>query len=256
MNISLNEIELFILIMARITAIFVLFPLFSSPSIPLPAKVGGSFFVAVLLFPLFSDTVISVPKQTIPFLLMLSKEVLVGLVLGFVALTLFAGIHVAGQLAGMQMGFAIVNAIDPQTQQNVSIIASFQNLIATMIFLSINGHLFLLSGIKKSFEVIPLMGLSYSPALNTQIIKIGADIFIVGIKIGAPVITALLLTSVALGIMAKVFPQMNVFFVGLPLKIGLGITVVALSLPLFFYAFGRLFNVFQNNFSTIIQLLH
>lgn len=256
MIIPLKEIEIFILILARTSALIFLFPIFGSQSIPLPAKVGLCFFIAVLIFPLMDGTLGPIPKQVIPFLMMLSKEVLVGLILGFVATTLFAGIQVAGQLAGMQMGFGIVNAIDPQTQQNMSVIAHFQTLVATMIFLTLDGHLFFLSGIKKSFEVIPIFGLSLSPSLFDEIMLIGAGIFVAGIKIGAPVIAALLLTSVALGIMAKVFPQMNVFFVGMPLKIGLGIIVIVLSLPLFSYAFKNLYTHFQSDFISIIRLLH
>jgi len=256
MDVSFQDIELFFLVLARTSAIFVLLPIFGSPGIPVLAKAGASFFISLLFLPMVIDLRLILPNQVFPFLMLLSREILVGLVIGFVTSFLFAGIQLAGQFIGMQMGFAIVNAIDPQTQQNVSLIAQFQNLVAMMIFITIDGHLFLFSGIKNSFEVIPLMGASFSASLTDQMIRMGAGIFISGVKIGAPIITTLLLTSVALGIAARVMPQMNVFFVGLPLKIGLGILVIALSLPLFSYIFRQLYVQFQGDFITVIRLLH
>jgi len=256
MDVSFQDIELFFLVFARTSAIFVLLPIYGSPGIPALAKVGASFFISLLLFPMVSDLKLILPNQVFPLLMLLSREILVGLVIGFITSFLFAGIQLAGQFVGMEMGFAIVNVIDPQTQQHVSLVAQFQNLVAMMIFITIDGHLFLLSGIKTSFEVIPLMAASFPAALTDQVIGFGAGIFISGVKIGAPIITTLLLTSVALGIAARVMPQMNVFFVGMPLKIGLGILMLSLSLPLFSYIFKQLYAQFQGDFLQIMRLLH
>ena len=256
MTMPYYEIELFILIFARITAILVILPVFGAPSIPAIAKIGLGVCMSVLFVAVYSGTQILLPKEVFPLLMTLAKEILVGLAIGFIGTLLFAGIQLAGELIAMQMGFTIANAIDPQTQQNLSLIAHFKNLIATMIFLLINGHIFLLSGIKKSFDIIPLMGASFPKGLGNFMIDMTSGIFIASVKIGAPMIAALLLTSVALGIAARVMPQMNVFFVGLPLKIGFGFFMIALSLPIFVYVFRNLYVEFQHNYATIIQLFH
>jgi len=195
------------------------------------------------------------PTDISHLILNLSKEVLVGLILGFLASLIFAGVELAGQLISMQMGFGIVNVYDPQTSRQIPIVGQFYSYVAMMIFLAINGHHFLLEGIFQSFKTIPLSMATFRSSLVELNMSIAGTIFVSAIKIGVPVIVALLLTSIALGLVARAVPQMNVFFVGMPLKIGMGLLALAFSLPLFAYVFRYIFIQFQTDFFKVLRLL-
>jgi flagellar biosynthetic protein FliR len=168
------------------------------------------------------------------------KEVSFGALLGFVSLLLFLGIQLAGQIIGFQMGFAIVNVIDPSTQTQVSIVSEFKYIIAILIYLTINGHHYLISAVVQSFQLIPPGTINFSHATSDLISRACSDIFVIAVKVAAPAMITLFLTSLALGIIARTVPQMNVFIVGFPLKIGVGLMILAAGLSYF----GNLFSKF------------
>ena len=153
------------------------------------------------------------------------------------------------------MGFGIVNVYDPQTSRQIPIVGQFYSYIAMMIFLAIDGHHFLLEGLFKSFKTIPLTSASFKSGIVEINMTMMSSMFISAIKIGIPVIVTLLLTSIALGLVARAVPQMNVFFVGMPLKIGMGMLALSFSLPLFAYVFRNVFIQFQTEFLKLLRLL-
>lgn len=255
MDISIGDLELFLLVLVRILSIVMLMPMFGYPGIPRQAKIGLGVCLSLLLFPIVQEEKIELPSEVLSFFLVVGKEVVVGLVIGFATALLFTGIQLSGQLVGMQMGFGLANVIDPQSGMQVSIIAQFEYLVAILMFLVIDGHHFLLRALKASFERIPIAGVHLSGAVAWEILRITAWVFVVAIKIGAPMIAALFLTKVALGIVARTVPQMNVFIVGFPLNIGIGLLSIALSLPLFAYVFKWLFREMQENVLLLLRLL-
>jgi flagellar biosynthetic protein FliR len=137
----------------------------------------------------------------------------------------------AGQMAGYQMGMAIANVMDPATSDQVPILATFYNLVAILVFLSINAHIIMLRAMVESFQLVPLFGFEFNQAVMQQIISFSGNLFVVALKIGAPVIVALLITSAALGLVARTIPQMNIFIVAMPLKIAIGLIFLGISLP-------------------------
>ena len=156
---------------------------------------------------------------------------LIGILIGLAVRTLFAGFQMAGQMAGYQMGMAIANVMDPATSAQVPLLATLYNLLAILIFLSINAHIFLLRAMVESFQIVPLFEFEVNQAVMQHMIRLLGNMFIIALKIGAPVIVALLLTSAALGLVARTIPQMNIFIVAMPLKIAIGLLFLALSLP-------------------------
>ena len=144
---------------------------------------------------------------------------------------LFTGFQLAGQMAGYQMGMAIANVMDPATSAQVPILANFYNLVAILVFLSINAHIILLRAMVESFQLVPLFDFEFNQAVMQHIIRFSGNLFIVALKIGAPVIVALLITSAALGLVARTIPQMNIFIVAMPLKIAIGLIFLGMSLP-------------------------
>ncbi len=229
-----EKIQIFLLVFVRITAIISLLPVFGSSSVPFQLKAGFSFLLAILLFPLLPPVT---PDQILSFLLpnflfMVVKEVFVGITIGFASTFLFATVQFAGRLLDTQMGFAMVRLMDPFSDAPATVSGQFQVLVFSILFLLINGHYFLLIALQKSFDIIPLLSVNM-PSENVAdfLISMTADIFTLAIRLAAPVFTVLVLCSLSLGIVARTVPQINIFFVGLPMKIGVGIITLTIVLP-------------------------
>ncbi len=255
LGITQNEIVVFLMILLRISSAMIVFPVFNSLYIPTPAKIGISLVLSLIISPLVISSQMVVPEIVAQIIFVLVKEVLVGLVLGFLASMIFACVELAGQLVSMQMGFGIVNVYDPQTSRQIPIVGQFYLYLAMMVFLAIDGHHFLIEGLYKSFQVIPPSTATFRVGIVDLHMSVAADIFVAAIKIGAPIIVSLLLTSVALGLVARAVPQMNVFFVGMPLKIAMGLAAMAISLPLFAYFFTSVYHKFQTDFLQLMRLM-
>ncbi len=206
-------------------------PIFNSRSIPVLFKLGFALAVAFILYPLLASNVRPL-FATVPELgLAAVCELMVGIIIGLAVRLLFSGFQLAGQMAGYQMGLAIANVMDPATSDQVPILATFYNLVAILIFLSINAHIILLRAMAESFQLVPLFSFEFNPAVMQHIIRFSGNMFVVALKIGAPVIVSLLITSAALGLVARTIPQMNIFIVAMPLKIAIGLIFLGMSLP-------------------------
>lgn len=232
-DLTSEQIQVFLLIFVRITAMIALLPIFGAASVPTQLKAGMSFLLAILVFPLIQIDPQYTSQITISlFVVHVVKEIMVGIVIGFAAGFLFAAVEFAGHMIDTQMGFAMVQLINPFSDSTVSTTGQFHILIFSLIFLLLNGHYFLVLAIQESFELIPLFGMQFVPDRMAMFFtKMVGDVFILGIKLAAPVFSVLVLSSLALGVVARTVPQMNIFFVGMPLKIGVGIATMALVLP-------------------------
>jgi flagellar biosynthesis protein FliR len=254
-NDLLAQFYLFILVFIRIVTVLVLIPIFGYEVIPLTLKLGLSVLLTFLVVPLLPATGIVEP-QNIPMLFFaIGREVVAGLTIGLSTIFLFIAFQFAGTLIGIQIGFGIINVVDPLTEVEVSIIGQFINIVAMLLFLAIDGHFFLIQALVQSFNTIPLSGAIFSGKLVGKIVGLSSELFVITIKIGIPVILTLLLTETALGVLARTVPQMNIFIVGIPLKIGIGLFFLATSLPILKYVFNKLLISFENDVMTIIRLL-
>ncbi len=252
-----DQFLLWALILLRIASALAVMPVFGYRGVPAAVKVGLAVFVSFLLLP-----VVQAPPHgemvgagLLTFLALALPEIAAGLVIGVVTHFIFYGVQLSGQYLGIQVGFAIANVIDPQTEQQISIIAQVQFIFAMLIFLIFNGHHFLLLGLQQTFAVVPVGGAVFPAGLAEMFVKLMGGLFAAGIKIAAPVMAALFLSEVALGIVARTVPQMNVFIVGFPLKIGVGLLALALSWPMFVYVLELLWKNFQGDWLRFINLL-
>jgi flagellar biosynthetic protein FliR len=230
-HVPLVQIQLFMLALVRVGVILFTLPLFDSRSIPPIAKIGLALAVTLVLVPLLDVKEMPLITEVPPFVLGIATEVILGLAISMSVRLLFTGIQLAGQLAGYQMGFGVVNVMDPISNSQASIIAQVNYLMAAMIFLSIDAHHWMLYAMAESFTVIPPLNFQVNSALVDLMMKSAAGMFTIAIKIGAPIIVALLLTSVMLGVVARTVPQMNIFIVAFPLKIAVGFVFILLTLP-------------------------
>lgn len=242
LSISLPQLQMFFLVFFRVGAILMTIPVFSSRSIPLLFKLGLAFAASLVLLPLLKLSAVPVSTSIFGLGIGLAGEILLGLVIGFSVKLIFAGIQIAGQLAGYQMGMAITNVMDPETSQQVPLLAQFNNLVAMLVFITINAHYWFIKALMQSYHLVPPLNAHFSNSLMEQLIQLGGKMFVIAIQVGAPVIAALLITSVAFGLVARTVPQMNVFIVAMPLKIGVGLLFIGFGLPYFSAFLKKLFS--------------
>ena len=248
-----NQLGLLLLIFARISGIFSSAPIFGARNVPLIAKAGLALLLSYILVPLITQTNITIPDALLPYAVVAIAEFLVGLIMGFACSFIFYGIQMAGVLLDTQIGFGMVNVLDPQFGQQVPLVGNFKYILAILVFLASNSHHLFLSAIVYSFKIIPVTKGIFSPEIASNIIvDMVTSIFVIAIKISLPVMVAILLTDVALGILAKTMPQMNIFVVGMPGKIIVGIFILSLALP-FYIAFLEV--IFSEVFHNMYRLL-
>jgi len=212
----------FMLTLIRISVVVFLLPFFGGKALPRLIKAVLCLVMAIGLWPHLTFDPRYFPSSIWGLLLILFGELTLGLVLSLAIRCFFAAIQTAGQIIGFQMGFSMMSIVDPLTGTSIELTSQFAYMIALLLFLSLNGHLYLLTGFSKSFELIPPGGLIVNPKVFDNLIYFSSQIFVLAIKIAAPVIVAELLVSCGLGIIARLAPQLNVLFVGFPIKIAVG----------------------------------
>lgn len=247
-----NQIGFFLLIFARITGIFSTAPIFGSRNVPVVVKAGLSLVLSYILFPLvFTDKTV-IPESVLGYFLVVIGEFLIGLIIGFSASLVFSAIQMAGQLLDMQIGFGIVNILDPQSGQQLPLVGNFKYILALLVFLASNSHHMLLAALFSSFKLVPVTVVTFQSNLTELIVNMVGGTFTIAMKISFPVLLSLLLTDVALGILARTMPQMNIFVVGIPGKIIIGLFVLSLALP-FYIIFLEV--VFSGMYKDIYHLI-
>jgi len=247
-----NQLGFFLLIFARISGIFSSAPIFGAHNVPLLVKAGLSLLISYILLPLLIQPNLVIPDALLSYVAIVIGEFLIGLIMGFACSFIFYGIQMAGAFLDTQIGFGMVNVIDPQFGQQVPIVGNFKYILAILVFLTSNSHHLFLSAIVYSFTSIPVTRGLFRPEMANIAVDMVVILFIIAIKISLPVLVALVLTDVALGILARTMPQMNIFIVGMPGKILVGMFVLSLALPVYI-AFLEV--IFNDGFHNMYRLL-
>jgi len=251
MSYWLDEFHIFLLILLRVSALLIVAPIFGHRLFLARAKVGLAVMVSMVIFPIVDR--FDVPVGFLPYAVMMVGEVIMGLVIGYAVLLLFIGIQFAGQLAGLQMGFGIVNVIDPASHDQVSIIGQFLNILAILLMLTLDGHHIILNGLMTSFDAVPLGGVVLKAPVAHKMIALTAEVFVIAIKVSAPIMIALFLISTAMGVLARTVPQMNVFIVGFPVQLAVGMSVLMAALPLFQILIERALKLLERDVFALID---
>lgn len=250
--ISNAEIIRFAIVLFRVSGIMVFAPFFSGQSFSSQIRIVFSFVAALVLAP-------SMPLSALPaefglgqlagFLL---SEILLGMMLGIVASFVFAGMQMAGQIISFQLGFSLINLIDPQTEVEATVFSFLQNYIGLLFFLLLNGHHWFFRAVNESFSYLPVGGIQLRAPLLEHVIRLSSQILVIGLQIAGPVITVTVLCDVVLGIVGRIAPQIPVFIVGMPLKILIGFGCLSFS----FYFLPRLLEkVFSSLYETLFVLV-
>jgi len=252
---TLDDLIPFALVLVRVAGLFMAIPMFGSRMVPARVKTPLIFALAVLVFPIVRPHSFPEAGDVISLALLVVREALIGVTLGLIPQFAFAAVEFCGQQVGTQIGISMASLFDPNTQANVPTMAMFQGALATLVFLSLGVHHVFLRGIVESYALVPLGAWHTSPGLLKFLIDASTGIFVIAIKMAAPVSVALLATSVALGIVARSFPAMNVFMVSMPLNIGIGFVILSLSLPVFLRVLEVAFGGMAGQMRTLFKLL-
>lgn len=254
-QLTLPLIQGFLICLARVGAMIGAIPVFSGGQIPPQMRIGIAFLFALLSYPVIK---MHIPEQSFSPLelgLLLVQETILGLLVGFLAQLVFMAAEFAGSLIGYQMGFAAANVFDPITQRQVALISQFQGVFAILLFLALDVHHLFLEAIVASFERLPPGSLNLTGGAVPFIMEIANHSLILSIQLVAPILALLMLSTLTLGIMARVFPQLNVFMLSFPLNIGISFLVMGATIGVFAGILSREFSALAERFLQLFSLL-
>lgn len=232
MSIGVHEFWSFLIVFARVTALFATAPVFGTRSVPARVKIGLAALISFALRPLVASLVSAPPADILSLTGRLASETAVGLCLGFMVMLIFAAIQVAGQFIDTQMGFGIINILNPISEQQGSAMGQLMYQLGMTLFLILGGHLYIISTLAGSYGIVPPGGAHFAGDATGAFTGVVGEMFVLAFKIAAPAAAVLLIVDVAFGIVARTVPQMNVFIVGMPVKVVVGLTTMALVLPM------------------------
>lgn len=253
--IPVDQFQVFLIVTARVAGFISAIPVYFSAQAPARIKTGLVFASSLTLYPVMSPYVGEVSFVPATFLLLVVAELLLGVLLGLVARLIFTAVEFGATVIGFQMGFAAANVFDPQNQRQVALLSQFQNVFTILIFLAIDGHhLFFYSAV-QSYELLPPGQFNLSGEAVPYLMELASHMFAIGVQFSAPLLTVLLFSGLILGILARVFPQLNVFLLSFPINIGTAFVVIALTLSLISILLRREFDSLGERFFTLLSHL-
>ena len=247
MALMIEKLLGFALVLTRISAFFLVVPVFGWKSIPVRIKVAITVLIAIFFSMITPLPVGTKQVSAIEVVLFMSNEAIYGLALGLVVTFVFAAVKFSGRIIERQMGFAMAEILDPLTGERAQPLGSLLEMMFILMFLSANGHHLFLLIISKSYEAFPAGSMPTIPILADGVIKAGSTMLMAGLKLSAPILAAFLVLMVVLAVLARMVPEMNILFISLPLRVGLGLLMVA--------AFVPFINTFVSEFSDLMGKL-
>lgn len=254
--IPVEQFQTFLIVTSRVAGFIGAIPVISSAQAPGRIKTAMVVAISLAVFPVMSEAVPNISFSPIPFMLLIISELLLGLLLGLVARLIFTAVEFGATVIGYQMGFAAAEVFDPQNQRQVALISQFQNIFAILIFLAINGHHLFLQTAIRSYELLPPGQLDLSGQAVPYLMELASHMFSIGVQFSAPVLAVLLLSGLILGVLARVFPQLNVFLLSFPINIGTAFIVIALTLSMVSVLIRREFDILGERFVLLLQYLN
>lgn len=244
-----------LLIFIRILGIFSVAPVFGHAQLPPQVKVAFSVLLSLILLPVVKSPDPALANEVFLLGSAVLKEFIVGIVIGYVTTLLFVAIQLAGEAIDVQMGFGMASIADPLLGTHTSIMGQFLYLTATIFFLVTNGHHHLLTGLAQSFQAVPLDGFVMTSLLYERVLGLIAQFFLIGLRIGGPVMLSVFLADLALGLLGRNLPQMNLMVIGFPIKVWVGIGVFSFMLPFFLLTLQSLFSGIYRDITLILTAM-
>jgi len=246
-------LAVFVLVMVRLTASAVTCPIWVQPPVPPLAKIGIGFTLALLITPLVWSAGPPVAGDIFGFLTQAAGEAAVGLGMGLLTNFFFQALRMAGEVSGLHIGFAMANILDPRLGAQTSVLANFLYVFGLVFFLAIDGHHALIMVLDRSFDLVPLGGAVFTGASAQIVAKDFAAVFVAALKFAAPVLAVVFVVDLALGLLVRMVPQINVFMLGFPVKIMAGIYAIAITLPLWGRVLARFYDTMVRDLMILLK---
>jgi flagellar biosynthesis protein FliR len=240
---------------SRTAGLMVSAPVFQSSYVPVPVKIFFSFALSIVVAPFIGSDLDLTKFNFWMSVFTLIQEVLIGLIMGFVVNLTFYAIQIAGYYLDTTMGFGVINILDPNTGAEVPLMAQLNNILGMLIFLAINGHHTLIMSLIQSFEVVKPGMLFMKKEAVSLFLEAFANMFYLGFKIAIPIVGTIFLVDVALGVIAKLIPQVNVFMLGFPIKITLGLLLLIFFIPIYVFLIEVAFAKSGESFTVLRMML-
>ncbi len=255
LDVLVNNFVGFLLVFVRVLALFVAAPILGDRSIPMLLRVLFSLFLALILV-MITKVNIAIGDVNLWFIVMAAlKEMVTGLMIGFFMHLIFWGISFAGSIMGFNLGLSLAELISPIEDISGDVISFSIYLFGMLIFLLLDGPEFLVRSLYYSFKVIPLSGINLTKEVETSLLRRSAEVFVIAVKIASPIMVTFFLLDISEGIMSKIIPQMQVFFVLYPLRLGVGILMVSVSIVFFFFVIKNLLVIHEENLLNLIKAM-
>lgn len=243
------------LIFIRVSTALISSPVFGSKTIPTLPKVFLSLIIAYIVYLTIDRNVLTNVPTGWMLVILSIKEAITGLIMGFMMQFVFWGVSYAGTLVGFDMGLTMAEVFNPSSEESGNVIGEFLYYGALMVFFLINGHHYIISSVKYSFSVIPIGKFTITKPVYDLIIVYSASVFIIAVKIASPIMVSFFLVHIGEGIISRIIPQMQVFFVTQPLKIGIGILLLGSITPLYIYVIKNLMQDCENKLYNLIAAM-
>lgn len=227
--------------MARVLALLAIAPVFNNAGLTAQIRLAMGIVISLAMAPAL-PAMPTVPPGSWLGIAVLAQQIIIGSVLGFTLRLMFSAVDVAGELIGLQMGLSFASFFDPQSSSQSAVISAFLGLLTTLLFIALNGHLLMLSALAESFRLLPISTTPFAAQGFAALLAWSATLFSTGLMLALPLITALLIANIALGVLARIAPQLNIFAVGFPVTMISGFVVLMLSLPYIGAALERLYD--------------
>jgi len=225
-----DQFLLFVLVLTRVSGLVMTAPIFGSRNIPLRVRAFLAVGLALMITPLQWDAAPAMPRDMVNMLLLVAREAVLGLAVGLAVMILFTGLHLTGQLIGQMSGMSLADAFDPTFDTSVPVFSQLLDAVTLSIFIAVGGHRHVLAALLDTFEARPPGTRDLPAGLFETVVGITSESFTVGIRAGAPVVVALLLAMLILGLISRTLPQLNVLAVGFSLNSMIMMLVLAASL--------------------------
>lgn len=237
--------------LSRVLGFVAAMPVFNNVAVPAQIRVLIGLAIGLGLAPVL-PAMPAVPVGSWLGLAIVGQQALIGLMMGFAMGLVFAAIDIAGDLIGLQMGLSFAVFYDPNSTGQTPVLTEFLSLFAALVFLALNGHLVAISALAESFRLLPVSTSFFAASGFLALVKSAAVVFSIGLMLALPVIAALLITNIALGVLSRVAPTLNLFAVGFPVTMAAGFSVLALTLPLMGGAFE---SIYDRGFALLTEVL-
>ncbi len=229
-GVAVENFDAILLVLVRMSGLFILSPVFGRQNMPALFKIGFAFFLTLIYVSATDNLAIDYKDSMVLYVIYVAKELAVGMIMGYVTYIIMSGIYLAGQIIDNQVGFGYANVLDPITNIQVPLTSNFYYTYLILIFLLINGHHMIIRALFYSYKVIPLGQLTFSSDVISELGSVMSEMFGIALRISAPIIAAVFITDVVLGVLSKTIPEMNVFMLGMPIKVLLGFAIITITI--------------------------